>query len=110
MDAQSINQEGARPIEPDEVLQQLKRGSTGFGPFYGQHAIYIPMRIYEVLGEKRILEIASEAYGADCLKQFAFGQALCRNSFLLELPPVFDRTRKFVVAVREAEKAARGEK
>jgi hypothetical protein len=110
MDAQNINQEGVRPLEPDEVLRQLKRGGTGFGPFHGQHAIYIPMGVYELLGEERILEIARDSYGADCLKKFAFGQALCQNSFLLELPPIFDRTRKFVVAVRKAERLAREEK
>ena len=101
MDSQSINQEGERPAEPENVLRHLRCGGVGFGDAERRSAIYIPIRVYEVLGEERILQIANEVYSEQHLKEFGFTYALCQNSFFLQLPPQIDYLRKFLAIIRK---------
>ncbi|MFZ6015656.1 MAG: hypothetical protein ACOYUZ_04875 [Patescibacteria group bacterium] len=92
--------------EPDCALKHIKSGAFGFGGFQGQHLLFIPMRIYEKLGEEKINEIAIQIYSTTNFEEFVASRAMYQHSFMLELPPEIDRLRKFVAALRNAARDA----
>lgn len=94
-----------RPSEPPYAEQHLQSGAFGIGEFRGQHAIFIPLPMFEALGEDRITELANKIYGESCLKHFGVARLLYKNSYMIELPPDIVLMRRFVATIRNEAQA-----
>ena len=91
--------------EPEYARANLERGEFSIAYFQGQTFLFIPLPIYQKLGEIKIMRLADQVFGKNELAAFKGSTTELELSFFIELPPQFDYQRNPVIDLMEALKA-----